>query len=79
MAVFKLNIAPDELEGLRSSGGTIDLLFAHLGIKEDIITAVCEEGGFEPTEDAGTVAYILDEEWEALISKLRIGGGSRLA
>ena len=71
---LKIKVSPEEYEKLAALPNTVESLTSHVGLKEEVAIAIFEAVGIEGGDDVSSIAFILDEEWEALIKELRVGG-----
>ena len=54
---LKMKLGAEEFEKVRALPGTVEALAAHVGLKDDVIAAIYEAGGFDGTDDYSTTAF----------------------
>ena len=68
-------VAEETLQEWEDQGNGITLVTRYLGLNESVIHAVLEELGLSEDDHVASIAYILDAEWEELLTTLTVDGG----
>ena len=76
MAAIVAKVPDEALQEWEEQGNAINLITRFLGLGENIIHAVLEELGLSTDDHIVSIAYVMDEEWEDLLTNLAVNGGS---